>query len=475
MKIYLRDNHDEVLKVWRHLGVRKLDLVHVDAHLDFVLHPARQPREILEQATTLKQLKESLEYTLCFLKYEKRLDKQTDIGNYIYPAMRDGIVRNFWWVIPGTAANLDQNFKSIKNIFKNAFSSQPVKLVKKGRGIVLCRALNRNFWICTLDSLPVFKHNILLDIDIDFLVIPDLKKADNRCDVGRRKIWIEPGILKIRLLEKIRFPQVVTIVYSTNGGYTPMDFRYLGDELAYYFNPAQFKRRYQQAIAAGNSFAQFRKTGEKACYQKAIKLDACYQAEDNSYGPLYLYKGNYSAAKKEIERILRVDPKNAYALKNMGIIHLRRGKYAKALQCFKQAYTRLKAGKKPPLILHLAESNFRLKRYDEAEKLFLQYAKREPLSHLAAYYLGAICHAKKEFKNAGKYYCQALQLGHRNIAVLHNLLSVSFKLDRRGKEDIITCIKSRLTAWAKEEQKGRKLLSEINKIKEQMKRRNCAG
>lgn len=475
MHIYLKDNHDEALKVWRKLGVKNLDLIHVDAHLDFVLHPARQPLEILEQATTVKQLKDNLEYTLCFLKYEKKLDTQTNIGNYIYPAIRDGIVNNFWWVTPGTAKNLEQNFKTVKNIFRNAFGSQKIKLVKKGQGLIRGRALNREFWICTLDSLPAFKQKVLLDIDIDFLVVPNLKKADNRCDIGQRKVWIEPWQLKDRLLAKIIAPQVVTIVHSTNGGYTPMDLRYLGDELAHLFSPKQYEKQYKNAIAARDSFAQFRKTGKRSYYQEAIKLEASYRKEDNNYGSLYLYRGKFAAAKKELDNILRVDPNNAYALKNMGIIHLRRRNYVKALVYFKKALSRLNGQGRLPVILNLAETNFRLKRYGKAERLFLQYAKQEPLHHSAAYYLGAIYQARKDFANAGKYYRQALQLGFKNVAVLRKLLKVSFKLDRQEKEDIINCIRSRLSAWTKEAKKGSKILPQLYKIKKQIGRHQNAA
>jgi Tfp pilus assembly protein PilF len=470
MNIYLKDNHDEAFKVWRELGVKNLDLVHVDAHIDFALHQARHPQEILAQAASIKQLKENLEYTLLFLRYEKKLDTQTDIGNYIYPAMRDGIVNNFWWVIPGSAKGLPKNLKLIRNIFTNALGGQRIKLIKKAPGLILGRALNREFWICTLESLPVFKRKVLLDIDIDFMVVPDLKKADNRCDIGQRKVWIEPWRLKDRLLEKIMAPQVITIVYSTNGGYTPMGYRFLGDELAYSFNPEKYGRQYKQAVAARDNFMQFRGTGLKSYYQRAIKLDNGYQEEDNNFGPLYLYKGKLAAARKELDNILRVDAYNPYALKNMGVIHLRHREYLRARDHFRKALARLKGRKQLPVIVTLAETWFRLGRYDEAEKLFLRYSKSEPLSHLAAYYLGLIYHGKKDFISAGKYYRRALQLGCKNVAVLRKLLKVSFKLDRLQKEDIITYIGSQLPAWEKEAIKESKILLELSKIKQQIKR-----
>lgn len=45
--IFLIEDHNEALKVWRENGVRGLDLVHIDAHLDFGFYPARPVEQVM--------------------------------------------------------------------------------------------------------------------------------------------------------------------------------------------------------------------------------------------------------------------------------------------------------------------------------------------------------------------------------------------------------------------------------------------
>jgi len=121
--VFFVEDHDEVLKIWRNKNIKGLDLVHIDAHMDFEFHPARPIEKIIKTARTLEEFKKSLEYSLCFSHYEKDFDKQTNIGNYIYSAMEEGIVKDFYWVIPGGLEEFKESAKIIKNILRR-FSKQ---------------------------------------------------------------------------------------------------------------------------------------------------------------------------------------------------------------------------------------------------------------------------------------------------------------------------------------------------------------
>ncbi len=107
--IVLIEDHHQALKIWQEKKVKNLDLIHLDAHIDFGFHAAKPIKQSIDDAKSIKDLKASLERSLAFTRYEKDFEKQTNIGNYIYPAMREGIVRDFYWVIPGGA----EEFKTV--------------------------------------------------------------------------------------------------------------------------------------------------------------------------------------------------------------------------------------------------------------------------------------------------------------------------------------------------------------------------
>lgn len=182
-KIFLMEDHHEALKIWREKEVRNLDLVHIDAHVDFGFQPARPIKKIINEARSLKELKKGLEYSLAFTHYEKDFDKQTDMGNYIYPAIQEGIVKNFYWVVPGGLKEFKESYKLIKNIVSNLTKNTP----RLGsRGIISTEFLGRNFVVCTLERLPVLGQNVLLDIDTDFLITDSLLNSSNTAKIGKK-------------------------------------------------------------------------------------------------------------------------------------------------------------------------------------------------------------------------------------------------------------------------------------------------
>jgi len=468
MKVFLSEDHDEVLKIWRSLSVKNFDLIHVDAHIDFVMHRARDPQEILSQATGLKQLKQNLEYTLSFWEYEKDLDKQTNIGNYIYPAMRDGLVKNFWWVVPGDIYLFEKNFKLIKDIFARSFIGQKIKLIKKGKGLAFVKAWGREFWACTLETLPVFAQPILLDIDTDFLVVDDLSRADNTCDIGKRKPWITPKALKEKLGLKAKNPVAITIVYSTNGGFTPMVYRSLGDELAFCFDPQGFAFNFNRKAKAAKSFRRFLISGKKSNYWDAVWLEPAYRGGDNNHAPLFLAKNRLKPAQEALTKILRADSKNPDALQNMGVVFLRRKRYLEALRCFQTAIKQrsLKKELRSQIIFGLAQTNFGLKRFSKAQELFALHQRLMPLVAQSYHGLAEIYRIKKEYSSAAKNYRHALRLGFGGLDGLGKLLKLSFKLGIKEKADIIDYVCGRLDQWPRNKKNAR----QIWQIKQSLKK-----
>lgn len=432
-KIFLIEDHHEALKIWREKEVKNLDLVHIDAHIDFGFHPARPIKKIINEARSLKELKKGLEYSLAFTHYEKDFDKQTDVGNYIYPAMQEGIVKNFYWVVPGGLKEFKESYKSIKNIVGN-LTKNTFRL--GSRGIISTKFLGRNFVVCTLERLPVLRENVLLDIDTDFLMMDSLLISSNTARIGKRKPWILPQNLVEILKKRIERPRLITIAYSVNGGWTPIEYKHLGDEIAYYFAPEEFRKQLKNNSEAAECFNLFTSSGKKEYYQKAVKLNPTYRVADNNYGPLYLSLRKFSLAQDEFLRVLKVDPKNPACLLGSGDIALERRDFKKAKEYFSSALNSGNHGLfnkvKNQSLLGLARAEFDLKNFRRSKELLFRYQTGQPLQPQSYYLLARIFEREKDFERSAALYQDAIRLGFGSIEPISRLLNISSHLKEKN-------------------------------------------
>ena len=432
--VFLVEDHDEALKIWRREEVKGLDLVHVDAHRDIDIQPAEPIARVFGEAKSVKELKKRLERSLAFLRYEKNFDKQTNMGNYIYPAIKEGIVNDFYWIVPGKDKEFKKSVKWIKKMIKNLSRRSPG--TKRNRlqvkdGLIRTRLFDRNFVICTLERLPCLRRRALLDIDTDFLVINSLLGADNVDRIGKRRPWISPQDLVHALKEKVSKPRLISISYSVNGGWTPMQYKYLGDEIAYHFAPEKFGRRFRNNAGAAEQFKRFISTGEGKFYRKAVKLDSAYRAADNNYGPLYLSLRRFSLAQAEFLKVLNVDRGNPACLAGLGNIALERRDFNTAKRHFSSALNS-PAGRpfneiKDQTIFGLARAEFGLRNYERAKNTLFSYKARRPLHPGSYYLLGRIFEKEKDFKRAARFYQDAVRLGLADAHLKNRLQKIKKK------------------------------------------------
>lgn len=491
-KIFLIEDHDLALKIWRKIGVKNLDLIHLDAHIDFSLPAALPIQKIFKEASCLKELKESLEKTLTYLKYENDFDKQTNIGNFVYPAIVEGKVRNFYWIVPGGEKEFRKSAKFLTQTLKSFLADRKQRIeYARNSGLISTEILGRNFIICALERLPILKQKTLLDIDTDFLVIDSAINADNTKNIGKRKPWILPRELIDKVKNKVRHPEVITIAYSVNGGFTPMKYKYLGDEVAYYFLPKRFKRHFEKSSKAAQYFNLFLTSGNKDCYQKAARLNPAYQTTDNNYGPLYLALRKFSLAKKEFLRILKVDPKNPACLLGLGNIALERKYFKKAKKYFSSVLNsenhRLFREVKNQSLIALAQAEYGLNNFANAKKLLIRYKDIKPLNPQGYYLLGCIMEEEKDFQNSARFYQDAIRLGMLSIEPISKLFKISSHL--LGKDAIIKYVIVKLKDLKKRflrtkklsHNTGKKILGavltekRIIKLEKELLRINCKG
>ncbi len=467
--IFLIEDHDEALKIWRQSKVKGLDLVHIDAHIDFGFHSARPIEEVVKRAKSLKELKRNLERSLVFMRYEKDFDKQTNIGNYIYPAMEEGIVKDFYWIIPGGLKEFKGSIKLIKGILRNLAKQSNYTLCSLNfelkDGLISADLFGRKFIICILEKLPYLRQKILLDIDTDFLVIDCLENAINTTKIGKRKLEIPARDLVEHLKKKIEQPEIITISYSVNDGYTPIRYKHLGDEIAYHFSPPKFGERFKRSKQTAEYFDLFLSTGKKEYYQKAIKLDPSYRARDNNFGFLYFSLRKFSLAQAEFSKVLKVDPKNSACLLGLGNIFLEKKDFKRAKRYFLLA---LNSSDNPLFketniqsLLGLGRAEFNLKNFKKAKKLLLHYQSFKPLQPQSYYLLGRIKEFEKDFYQAADLYQKTINLGYDSIELIFRLLKISPHL--KEKDGIIKLVTKKYKEFKKRFLRARRLSLEKGK------------
>ena len=223
--VELFENHSRSLVVWRRAGVRDRILVHVDGHSDLDWLPdgtiarlaAAEPGEL-----------PSLElhpYTL-----DGSVHERFAIWNFVYPAARIGVVREYVWVVPdGTLADAEAAGALVRHLILGKMQMVALDEAKtlrwEGR-VVHGTVLGIPVTVCELSDLPAWDEPVLLDIDLDFLTT---RSAESQEVVGTP--WITPAALVAKLRERGLRADVATVSLSTMGGYLPPACRWVGDAM----------------------------------------------------------------------------------------------------------------------------------------------------------------------------------------------------------------------------------------------------
>jgi len=440
--ILLIEDHHEAYHTWRDHQYKNMTLVHLDAHIDFGFQEIKEVSLILNEAKTLSELKSQLEKAVLFHRKKFDPEKLTHIGNYIYPAMRDGIVTEFYWVIPGDIGEFKKCLGILKRLLRDLKKEDPCPadvppLIQPG--YIKTRLYGRPFHITILETLSHLKRQVLLDIDTDFLVIDSLRRADAVTQIARREPWIGTDELAGILRIKISQPRCTTIAYSVNGGFTPMVYKTQGDRLAEGLGCRD--QALADRLKAGDCFAHFREAFDRKDFsvaghhfREALRLNPAYRASDNNYGPLYFQVEDYRRAEKEWQGMLQMDGCDVNALAGLGKIRLARRKYREARNFFAAAL-QSKVNHKDSLI-GLAETELYLKHYREAETLIEVYERLDSMQGYSRFLSAKILEKTKRPQAALVKYREALQLGMDHVEILIRLVRLSKRYDRTNLDDL---------------------------------------
>ncbi|HZN54210.1 MAG TPA: tetratricopeptide repeat protein [Candidatus Polarisedimenticolaceae bacterium] len=252
--VHLFENHSTSLVVWRRAGARDRILVHVDGHSDLDWLPdATIARLAAAEPDELPRL-ELHPYAL-----DDSTHARFAIWDFVYPAFRLGVVREYVWVVPdGTLADAAAASDLVRRMILGKM--QMVSLEDAGRLHREGRTIRGTLYglpvtVCELNDLPSFAEPVLLDIDLDFMTTASATSQEVTAEP-----WIAPDALVARLRERGVRADIATLSYSTVGGYLPPASRWVGPATA-----AELARtasspddRSRRRLAADTAFAQGR-------------------------------------------------------------------------------------------------------------------------------------------------------------------------------------------------------------------------
>lgn len=209
----IAEDHSHAYGFWKELGIEGAVCIHVDAHLD-VMDRGFTP-EVLERLKACPG-REGLEELSPppYLPWGGM-----HCGNYLYPALHEGIVSRLIWVVPeplvGGKPLLDFARDELLNwVDMDIVEFQSLHMEGQRVEGTLC---GHPFTLCLADQLPELDpgEKVLLDIDVDYY-----QDSDDQ-------IWQSPSALQ-KLLNLPKY-DVLTVAVSVDGGYTALEHRYLAE------------------------------------------------------------------------------------------------------------------------------------------------------------------------------------------------------------------------------------------------------
>ncbi|OGG26943.1 hypothetical protein A2960_02240 [Candidatus Gottesmanbacteria bacterium RIFCSPLOWO2_01_FULL_39_12b] len=372
-QIFLIEDHHMAYFLWKKNNFNNQLLVHIDAHIDF-------------------HVNQLIDVDISHL----------NVGNFIYQSAKEKIVSELYWVIPGFKDTFFKNIYSIKKTLNHINSSLPqpkerANIVVDSGGIST-KINNIKLKICTLDALPNFANPVLLDIDIDYFINKALYESNNISNIGHKKQWISIKKFKNIILSKVQYPKFITISYSVNGGWTPVEFRSLADKIYTIFSGTNERIRY--SLLADKCFREYKKNLKLKKYSLASKfltyagtLNPVYTSLDVNYGILLLKSGNYRLAEKEFKRMNSILPNTSLTSFWLGVTNLLQNKLNKSNYFFNQVMN--DSSLFSDSLLYQIYISIRTNDLKKGEKLLIKYsilAKNN--RNILYYYFSGIIHTK---------------------------------------------------------------------------------
>jgi tetratricopeptide (TPR) repeat protein len=340
-RIFLLENHDEAYYLWKDSGMSETTVVHIDAHHDL---------------------------------YETEGTKVPCISDYLRYALREGVAGRVYWVVPSPAWDSEAGRRSIlghlKALAKSSGGGQYT--FDEASRVGKVTLYGREVTACSIEGFETPERPFVLDIDVDYMLMEDAPVgALHRVP---ERPWTSPGKLASQLAHLAGQAEMITICYSVLGGFTPLSWKHLGDDLASILSSedpdeasayCELKMRMAEALLDSNlerhielreaaerqnpddaSLHHWRalahlRAGDRLCAQqahaRAIELDPTYAHSFAFGGLIFEAFRDFEAAREAYEKTVALNETDALGWFGLGRIALRKGDRPRARECLDRA------------------------------------------------------------------------------------------------------------------------------------------
>lgn len=411
------EDHCQAYGFWKELGIRGATCIHVDAHLD-VMDRGFSP-EVLAAVAQSRGRSDLEELSPPpYLPWGG-----IHCGNYLYPALREGIVDHLIWVVPQPMVKdvplLDFARDELLNWvemklpeFQSLHSTE--RRVEGTLGGV-------KFTLCTSSNLPPLQAGspLLLDIDIDYFQ-----------DIND-EIWQSPGELKAEL--NLTRHDVLTVAVSVDGGYTALENRYLAEVTQRIFlgeNAAEWETNTQALLAADRerlhdptAYDRVNETSDSAwwCATLALKrglaqgqtpLQASRAAQefDSRFTASKFNEALVEARHERLENALNLLNEDEEQLFMRAILALKGGAPERSQHEWERFLSLVELGpaQKAHALFMLGQAYIQLERAEDAARALTEAVDLEPCHFQYLLFLGLAQQLTGDLKKASKTWRKAL-------------------------------------------------------------------
>ena len=301
------ENHYGSFWAWKKASVRNRIVVHVDTHIDLNWMPEKDVRAVLQAADSSELRAVSIRPGQ-FYEPGKRV---LHVGNWLYPALRSGMVKKLYWVVPDRSVCSPQWLRALKIGMRLHFTNVNPREIESFHiqsSVIEGELFGIPITILPLSELPLFTKPILLDIDLDYFQF-DSALLLNRLPSPQKSVR---QFVKILMKKKVA-SDLVTLCYSVEQGYLDFKNRSLGDSLLKAL-----------AVPSGALSSDF--------LQKSIKAKFSVEQLNQFQADAHFYDQEYQKAFELYRAIIRRRPEALKARFNLAECELMLGRPQNALR-----------------------------------------------------------------------------------------------------------------------------------------------